>query len=341
MSARLMWELVNKPRWIFRLVIFALLSLGILAGTRMPYLYLVAVGSIALMGPTGDAFWILGLSRRDYNLQRRVEIGIAVTVVVVVMVLITQIPWFVIGGYLAIAAVVLAINVAIPQRDSSREMGLISQSSGRTGDGRFSPSIEGQLIDRPQAKGWMLIGCLTIVTSIVYWATTMLWGSQWSQLGMSVATIWAAVFLMVQQDTFSTSLREYVTFGGTRCAWAQRTIVINAIVPCLLIVVGAVVPGWGIVSEFGSVFLLIILAAMGIGLITKKNWTLTVPVIITAVVLGIYAVTGIVQESYVLPTMAALAGYGLGGLMVPAMAKRADIYSGGLTRWLGMAPTAR
>src|SRR5699024_10595764 len=129
--------------------------------------------------------------------------------------------------------------------------------------------------------------------------------------------------------------------GGTRCAWAQRTIVINAIVPCLLIVVGAVVPGWGIVSEFGSVFLLIILAAMGIGLITKKHWTLTVPVIITAVVREIYAVAVVVEESEGVPAMAALEGEGLGGLRVPAKAKRADIESGGLTRWLGMAPAAR
>ena len=67
MNARLMWELVDKPKLAFRLVMFVFLTLGISTGTRMQYLYLVVMGLIALMGPAGDAFWILGLSRRDYN----------------------------------------------------------------------------------------------------------------------------------------------------------------------------------------------------------------------------------------------------------------------------------
>src|SRR5690625_2031920 len=107
MNARLMWELVDKPKLAFRLVMFVFLTLGISTGTRMQYLYLVVMGLIALMGPAGDAFWILGLSRRDYNLQRRIEVGASVTIFVVVILLITQMPWFLIAGYLAIAAVVL------------------------------------------------------------------------------------------------------------------------------------------------------------------------------------------------------------------------------------------
>ena len=339
MNARLMWELVDKPKWAFRLVMFVFLILGISTGTRMQYLYLVVMGLIALMGPAGDAFWILGLSRRDYNLQRRIEVGASVTIFVVVILLITQMPWFLIAGYLAIAAVVLFWDLAIPQTDKSRKKEFLSQSSGRTDEGRFPPTIEGQLLDRPQVKGWIRIVCLTVVTSLIYLGITVIWGDAWSQTISILAFIWTAMFFVVYQDILSSSLGEYVTFGGTRTFWAKRTMVINAVVPGLLIAAGAVVPRWHLVSALGAIYLLLVLMVIALGLTARTSWPVTVPVLIGAIALEVYIVIGINHESYILPTIAAVAGYVVGGLLLPSMARRTDIYSGGLARWLGMAST--
>src|SRR5690625_4928720 len=175
MNARLIWELVDKPKWFFRLVLLVILALSMSQGTTMRYVLLALVGLLALLGPAGDAYWILGLSRRDYNNQRRLEIGISVAIFVVIMVAM-GIPWVLIAGYLFVAAIVLTFNMEIRQRDGSRKKDLLSQSSGRTGEGRFSPTIEGQLIGRPQVQGWILIVCLTVATSLIYWGITVIWG---------------------------------------------------------------------------------------------------------------------------------------------------------------------
>lgn len=338
MNARLMWELVDKPKWFFRLVLLVILALSMSQGTTMRYVLLTMVGLLALLGPAGDAYWILGLSRRDYNIQRRLEIGISVAIFVVIMVA-RGIPWLLIAGYLFVAAIVLTFNIEIPQRGKSRKKELLSQSSGRTNEGRFPPTIEGQLIDRPQVKGWVLIVCLTVVTTLIYWGITVIWGGAWSQTISIPAIIWTAMFFVVYQDILSSSLREYVTFGGTRTFWAKRTILINAVVPGLLIVAGAVVPRWHLISALGAIYLLLILMVIALGLTARTSWPVTVPVLIGAIALEVYIVIGINHESYILPTTAAVAGYVVGGLLLPSMARRTDIYSGGLARWLGMAST--
>lgn len=338
MNARLIWELVDKPKWFFRLVLLVILALSMSQGTTMRYVLLTLVGLLALLGPAGDAYWILGLSRRDYNIQRRLEIGISVAIFVVIMVAM-GIPWLLIAGYLFVAAIVLTFNVEIPQRGKSRKKELLSQSSGRTNEGRFPPTIEGQLIDRPQVKGWVLIVCLTVVTSLIYWGITVIWGGAWSQTFSILAIIWTAMFFMVYQDILSNSLREYVTFGGTRTFWAKRTMLINAVVPGLLVAAGVVVSGWHLISTLGAIYLLLILVVIALGLTARTSWSVTAPVLIGAIALEVYIVIGINHESYILPTIAAVAGYVVGGLLLPSMARRTDIYSGGLARWLGMAST--
>ena len=338
MNARLMWELVDKPKWFFRLVLLVILGLSMSQGTTIRYVLLTLVGLQALLGPAGDAYWILGLSRRDYNIQRRLEIGISVAIFVVIMVSM-GIPWFLIAGYLFVAAIVLTFNIEIPQRGKSRKKELLSQSSGRTNEGRFPPTIEGQLIDRPQVKGWILFVCLTVATSLIYWGIAVIWGGAWSQTILILAIIWTAMFFVVYQDILSSSLREYVTFGGTRTFWAKRTMVINAVVPGLLIAAGAVVPRWHLVSALGAIYLLLVLMVIALGLTARTSWPVTAPVLIGAIALEVYIVIGINHESYILPTIAAVAGYVVGGLLLPSMARRTDIYSGGLARWLGMAST--
>ncbi|MDN6137654.1 ABC transporter permease [Corynebacterium sp.] len=338
MNARLMWELVDKPKWFFRLVLLVILALSMSQGTTMRYVLLTLVGLLALLGPAGDAYWILGLSRRDYNIQRRLEIGISVAIFVVIMVAM-GIPWLLIAGYLFVAAIVLTFNIEIPQRGKSRKKELLSQSSGRTNEGRFPPTIEGQLIDRPQVKGWILIVCLTVATSLIYWGITVIWGGAWAQTISILAIIWTAMFFVVYQDILSSSLREYVTFGGTRTFWAKRTMLINAVVPGLLIAAGAVVPRWHLISALGAIYLLLVLMVIALGLTARTSWPVTVPVLIGAIALEVYIVTGINHESYILPTIAAVAGYVVGGVLLPSMARRTDIYSGGLARWLGMAST--
>lgn len=338
MNARLIWELVDKPKWFFRLVLLVILGLSMSQGTTMRYVLLTLVGLLALLGPAGDAYWILGLSRRDYNIQRRLEIGISVAIFVVIMVAM-GIPRLLIAGYLFVAAIVLTFNIEIPQRGKSRKKELLSQSSGRTNEGRFPPTIEGQLIDRPQVKGWVLIVCLTVVTSLIYWGITVIWGGAWSQTFSILAIIWTAMFFMVYQDILSNSLREYVTFGGTRTFWAKRTMLINAVVPGLLVAAGVVVSGWHLISTLGAIYLLLVLMVIALGLTARTSWSVTAPVLIGAIALGVYIVIGINHESYILPTTAAVAGYVVGGLLLPSMARRTDIYSGGLARWLGMAST--
>ena len=338
MNARLMWELVDKPKWFFRLVLLVILGLSMSQGTTIRYVLLTLVGLQALLGPAGDAYWILGLSRRDYNIQRRLEIGISVAIFVVIMVAM-GIPWLLIAGYLFVAAIVLTFNIEIPQRGKSRKKELLSQSSGRTSEGRFPPTIEGQLIDRPQVKGWILFVCLTVATSLIYWGIAVIWGGAWSQTILILAIIWTAMFFVVYQDILSSSLREYVTFGGTRTFWAKRTMVINAVVPGLLIAAGAVVPRWHLISALGAIYLLLVLMVIALGLTARTSWPVTVPVLIGAIALEVYIVIGINHESYILPTIAAVAGYVVGGLLLPSMARRTDIYSGGLARWLGMAST--
>ena len=338
MNARLIWELVDKPKWFFRLVLLVILALSMSQGTTMRYVLLALVGLLALLGPAGDAYWILGLSRRDYNIQRRLEIGISVAIFVVIMVAM-GIPRLLIAGYLFVAAIVLTFNIEIPQRGKSRKKELLSQSSGRTNEGRFPPTIEGQLIDRPQVKGWVLIVCLTVVTSLIYWGITVIWGGAWSQTFSILAIIWTAMFFMVYQDILSNSLREYVTFGGTRTFWAKRTMLINAVVPGLLVAAGVVVSGWHLISTLGAIYLLLVLMVIALGLTARTSWSVTAPVLIGAIALGVYIVIGINHESYILPTTAAVAGYVVGGLLLPSMARRTDIYSGGLARWLGMAST--
>ena len=338
MNARLIWELVDKPKWFFRLVLLVILALSMSQGTTMRYVLLALVGLLALLGPAGDAYWILGLSRRDYNIQRRLEIGISVAIFVVIMVAM-GIPWLLIAGYLFVAAIVLTFNIEIPQRGKSRKKELLSQSSGRTNERRFPPTIEGQLIDRPQVKGWVLIVCLTVVTSLIYWGITVIWGGAWSQTFSMLAIIWAAMFFMVYQDILSNSLREYVTFGGTRTFWAKRTMLINAVVPGLLVAAGVVVSGSHLISTLGAIYLLLILVVIALGLTARTSWSVTAPVLIGAIALEVYIVIGINHESYILPTIVAVAGYVVGGLLLPSMARRTDIYSGGLARWLGMAST--
>ncbi|AHI21251.1 MAG: ABC transporter permease [Corynebacterium casei] len=339
MNARLMWELVEKPKWALRLFLFVMLSVAVSSGSNMYYFLFAVIGLLTLTGPEGDAFWLLGLSKREYNFQRRIEIGIGGVLFVLIAVLIAGLPWPFVAGYLVIAAVLIVKTFDIPQRQSVRKAGLVSQSSGRTEDGRFPPTIEGQLLIRPQVRAWGFIAILSAVTALIYWAVHAIWGNEWADTLSIAAVIGSVMLFMTFEDTLTTSLREYVVFGGTRESWAHHTIVINAVIPGLLIVVSLVVPGWGIVGSLGAVYLLLILALVSLGLTTSPSWKVTVPVAVGAIALEVYMIVGIAREIYLVPQMAAIAGYIVGGLLLPTMAKRARLESGGLAKWFGMAST--
>lgn len=339
MNARLMWELVEKPKWVLRLFLFVMASVAVSSGSNMYYFLFAVIGLLTLTGPEGDAFWLLGLSKRDYNFQRRVEIGIGVVLFVILAVLVAKLPWPFVVGYLVIAGVVIALTLDIPQRQSLRRAGLVSQSSGSTEDGRFPPTIEGQLLIRPQVRAWGFITILSALTGLFYWAVHAIWGNQWADTFSIAAVIGSVMLFITFEDTLSTSLREYVALGGTRESWAHHTIVINAVIPGLPIVVGLVVPGWGIVGSLGAVYLLLILALVSLGLTTSPSWRVTIPVAVGAMALEVYVIVGVVQEAYLVPQITAIAGYIVGGLLLPTMAKKARLESGGLAKLFGMAST--
>lgn len=341
MNACLMWELVEKPKWAFRLLLFAFLYTGMHFGTGMLYLYLIVLGIISLMGPAGDSFWILGLSKRDYNIQRRCEVAVSAAILVGITALTTDVHWVLIAGYLVIAAIVLGKNLPIPQRNGSRIQELVSGTSGRTEDGRFPPTIEGQLVIRPQVKGWGFIFCLNILAVLIYWGITAISGNTWLE-NFTVAPVIFSVFIfIIFEDTLTASLREYVRFGGTRESWARHTIIINAAVPALLIVIGAVVPGWSLVSALGALFLPLLIVIIALGLTSRPSWMWTVPVIIAGITLEVYVAFGIAIGAYVLPVLAVIAGYVVGGLLLPTIARKANLQSAGFSHWLGMASASR
>lgn len=341
MNARLMWELVEMPKWAFRLLLFAFLYAGMHLGAGMLYLYLIILGIISLMGPAGDSFWILGLSKREYNLQRRCEVAVSVALLVGIAALTTDVHWILIAGYLVIAAIVLGMNFDIPQRQAARKKELISGSSGRVDDGRFPPTIEGQLIIRPQVKGWGFIVCLNLLALLIYWAISTFSGNSWLESFTVAPAIFSVFIFIVFEDTLTTSLREYVRFGGTRESWARHTIIINAVVPAVLIVIGAAVPGWSLVSALGALYLPLLIVIIALGLTSRPSWTWTVPLIVGGIALEIYVAIGIAHENYIIPMLAVIAGYVVGGLLLPTVAKKASLQSAGFSHWLGMASAAR
>ena len=341
MNARLMWELVEKPKWALRLLLFAFLYTGMHLGTGMLYLYLIVLGTISLMGPAGDPFWILGLSKRDYNFQRRCEVAVSVALLVGITALTTDVHWALIAGYLLIAALVLGKNLPIPQRNGSRMQELVSGTSGRTNDGRFPPTIEGQLVIRPQVKGWGFIICLNVLAVLIYWGIAAIGGNSWLENFTVAPAIFSVFIFIIFEDTLTTSLREYVRFGGTRETWARHTTVINAAVPALLIVIGAVVPGWALVSAVGAIYLPLLIVIVALGLTSRPSWMWTVPLVISGIALEVYVAFGIAHDNYIFPALAAIAGYFVGGLLIPIIARKANLQSAGFSHWLGMASATR
>lgn len=341
MNPQLMWELVDKPRWAIRLVFFAVLAAGLSTGSNLQYLYLFVLAGISLTAPAGDPFWVLGLTRRDYNLQRRVEIAVSAALLVVITVLTTDLHWGFIVGYLVIAGIVLVRNPRIPRSDRSRKGDLLAGTSGRTDDGHFPVTIEGQLVMRPQVKGWAYIVSVAALVSLLYWIISALFNNHWASGYSFMPVIASVIVFIVYEDTLATSLREYVAFGGTRKTWAQLTMSINSVVPGLLVVLGVVVPGWNYLSALGAAYLVLLLAIISLGLTTRSSWTVTIPVVAVAAALEVYVAIGIAQGSFLLPVLAALGGYIVGALLLPSMARKTNIYSGGLARWFGMAPVSR
>lgn len=341
MNARLMWELVEKPKWALRLFLFVLLSVAVSSGSSLHYFLFVVVGLLTFTSPEGDVFRLLGLSKRDYNFQRRVEIGIGVVLFALIAVLIAGLPLPFVAPYLVIAAVLMVKTYDIPQRQNLKKVELVSRSSGRTEDGRFPPTIEGQLVIRPQVKGWGFIICLNILAVLIYWGITAISGNTWLE-NFTVAPVIFSVFIfIIFEDTLTKSLREYVRFGGTRETWARHTIVINAAVPALLIVIGAVVPGWALVSAVGALYLPLLVVIVALGLTSRPSWMWTVPLVISGIALEVYVAFGIAHDNYIFPALAAIAGYIVGGLLLPTIARKANLQSAGFSHWLGMASATR
>src|SRR5699024_10708938 len=75
---------------------------------------------------------------------------------------------------LVIAGIVLVRNPRIPRSDRSRKGDLLAGTSGRTDDGHFPVTIEGQLVMSPQVKGWAYIVSVAALVSLLYWIISAL-----------------------------------------------------------------------------------------------------------------------------------------------------------------------
>lgn len=334
MSLRLIWELIEVPRLLLAL---GFLGLSLFAYTNEGYLawlyYFVCI-LFAAHKPVVDGFKSLGLTSRDWNLQRRVENTLFALAIFAILLIHQPVPWLFIALYPIIAAAIIIPQHQMPERSSSRMGELLNQSEGRTKDGWWPNTIEGQLIIGPQVRAWGYMLAIAVVSAIITGAMGAFFNGEWVETMRMLALVASVALFIVFEPVMSDSLREYITFGGTRKTWAHYSIVINAVLPGLMILIGLIVPNLRWFTALGSAYLLIALVMLGLGTLSFSIWPIAL--IVAGLALEGYILIGIGFENYQRQAAVALGAYVLAALLLPTLARRTNLQSNGLSRWLGI-----
>lgn len=312
---------------IYAIWIIALPLLGPDSGTGWAIGYSLFMPlMLYLSQPDFSRYLTFGLSTRVWNGHRRLNASIALVLILVSAPF--AFPWWVL-----IAPVLAWIVCMVKQFEPSRmtAKSLIAGSDGDSSTGVFSASPVAQIVLRPQVRAWMWMTFGAFLAIAATLAIIQLWGKNVGFVG----TIVTLIVVPILMDSVRSSLKDAVTFGVPRAAWAKTTLLCTVIPVGLAAVadlIFAVVTGN--LAGFTVVFLAATSLLLSFAITDKQTWLYTVVLAgLNAAIFLTWLINSTVPMEWALAGMAVV--YLAWIVAYPRMAKRANVFSPGLMGWFG------
>lgn len=318
----LTWNSFFYALWI---VILPVLGMDRGQGWAIGYsLFMVLM--VYLSQPDFTRYLTFGLSTRVWNGHRRINASLALLLIV------ASAPW--VFPWWVLVAPVLTWAVCVAKRFEPSRItinSLITGSDGDSSTGVFSASPASQIVVRPQVRAWMWLAFGAFLAIAATLAINQLWGKN---VGI-VGTIVTLIVVPILMDSVRNSLKDAVTFGLHRAAWAKTTLL------CTLIPVGLAVAGdliFAVVNGNLAGFTVVILPTtsllLSLAITDRQTWHYTV---VLAALIAALLLTWLINSTVAV-------GWALAGMVIiylvwmvvyPAMAKRTNVFSPGLMGWFG------
>lgn len=237
---KLLW---HTTEWVWVTVLFFIALYPVLFGEKWGTVtLLLPLVPILTYQPSFDKYQVLGLSSQIWNEHRR----IIVTVFAVVAMVGTAVR----QGWWALAVYAAALAWALWRKPTPTRTGYSTTPLGIASKlGRFPPTLDAQAVYRRQIRIWLLVVgffAINVVLSLLSW--------RWEPMEFIAFIAWAlsAVFISQPMGILRDTLRDYVTFGGTRRRWATMTAATGLIFVLGCAAVGLALSFWGNTIEVAA-----------------------------------------------------------------------------------------
>lgn len=320
----LSWNSFFYALWI---VILPVLGMDRGQGWAIGYsLFMVLM--VYLSQPDFTRYLTFGLSTRVWNGHRRINATLKLVLILVSAPF--AFSWWVLVAPALMWGVCMAKRLE-PSRITTSS--LIAGSDGDSSTGVFSASPASQIVLRPQVRAWMWVAFGAFFAI----AATLVISHLWDQEVGIVGTIVTLIVVPIVMDSVRSSLKDAVTFGLPRAAWAKTTLM------CTLIPVGLAVAAdlifamaTGNLAGFTVVFLATTSLLLSLALTDRQTWHYTVVLAaLIAALLLTWLISSTVAVGWALPGMVII--YLVWMVAYPRMAKRTNVFSPGLMGWFGVS----
>lgn len=294
----------------------------------------------------------MGMTRLHWRRHRQILVSITGGIVLLEMLLIVTLTDLSLNVLLLVAVPAAWVLTMVRRAEPSRTLEEIIKSgkseAGRDTAGksdekrsRFPMTPVHQIIRGPQISMWLIVWGIAAFAVAVSGVLSWLFGmpSTWLSVIVPLLAVPATWLAMGQ---IGISLREWITLGGNRGAWARETAVLGLLSP---LIAGVLVVIVGAVFNFSVIFDTLPLM-LGVALLVPVLFTLleltdlscTWWVSLTYVGLGgglvvLWATDSIGNWSFLIGSALL---YLVHSLTLPVVARNYTVFGGGLGAWLGL-----
>lgn len=346
----LYWQLSLRPKlWLIAiLVCWALLlaqsvgqgeKLGLYAFGALVFL----AGTMLNAGSDFAPYRVLGLPMSLWQRHRCITATIMMVLsVIAVLVAFPQLWWILIP---VAAAYVWNLLDRSPRPEIAEplELRMLRDSDGNTSVSRLPPEPKWQVVLIPQVRMWVFAWSVYLVVYLVFLGLVLVFGDkafEWG--GISLAS---GFFVGMAPFTggVRTTLRNLLSFGGSRRQWARTTALASVASPVLALVLSAVQAAvahwWNVdIAGMGWIFPMIgfLLPVVVVTAEVASAHNLLLQLLGLAVIIAVVVFWLAHQISSPVATALSAGIFILYFSCLPYMARTTNPWSGAISEWLGL-----
>lgn len=354
--ARLAWSLLVRATWVpvAIIVFYGATLFGTFAegeGSWVTWIAYLLVNSGMLVGLPLDhqGYRALNLSSGLYRRHSLISLTIRFLAVIALLIPIIvraqQLGWWIVGGILLALYLWQALSRrSLPEPggllERARGRGITTDKEGRRGE-VVVKDLASELIVKPQRRLWLGGWAAAFLAAALWMLLTWELGDGPVSLAQVAGIVCFALIFVAASGTISSTLTTWVSFGGSRLRWAQRTRWVLLVHPAIGTAVVAVValidepqhPSAPFLPLIGALVVPVVICLLELA---QRDTALFYAA--AAVLLAAATIAALIAGQGWLAFAVAVAGFVGFQVALPKIARTYDPFSGGLSDYLGLKP---